>query len=194
MSIFDVVPTQEQDDAQPPEAAAPKQLPDRAESPRPTASAQGKGALKQRRPSWEVAEADRTKQFEINSQPTSYQSSPSTSDARIKVGTFRRRATRTLLAVLVVVLIFFVIQGFFTDIEGFLAERTVAGGSLHVKGILYDYTKGNSSALVNRKIVHEGDKISGATVIRINRDSVEFELAERWPSEGPRRVTKRVRR
>ena len=84
-----------------------------------------------------------------------------------------------------------VIQSFFVDIQGLLVERVVAGGSLRVKGILYD--KGNSSALVNKRIVHEGDEISGAIVTKINRDSVEFEVIERWPRKGERRhITKRV--
>ena len=43
---------------------------------------------------------------------------------------------------------------------------------LVVKGIVYNQT--NPSALIGTEIVHEGDNISGAQVVKIRRDSVEF--------------------
>ena len=42
-----------------------------------------------------------------------------------------------------------------------------------VKGILY--SQDNPSALIAEQIVHEGDEVFGAVIIKINRDSVEFE-------------------
>lgn len=43
------------------------------------------------------------------------------------------------------------------------------------------YSEDKSSAIVNGRIVHAGDQISGITVLRINKDSVEFEKdGERW--------------
>ncbi|MHC4596275.1 MAG: MFS transporter [Planctomycetota bacterium] len=46
-------------------------------------------------------------------------------------------------------------------------------------GILY--VEGNSSAVVDGKIVHEGDTINGAKVIKIHEDKVDFERAgETW--------------
>lgn len=61
---------------------------------------------------------------------------------------------------------------------------TTAGGAakLIVKGIVY--SDDNPSAVVGNQIVREGDKISDATVIKINRDSVEFEI------NGERRIQK----
>ena len=50
---------------------------------------------------------------------------------------------------------------------------------LIVKGILY--SEDEASAVVGGQIVHEGEMIKGATVIRIDRDSVEFEInGKRW--------------
>jgi len=48
-----------------------------------------------------------------------------------------------------------------------------------VAGILYSADK--PSAAVDRKIVHEGDTIHGATVVKIYKDKVEFEKnGKRW--------------
>jgi type II secretory pathway component PulC len=48
-----------------------------------------------------------------------------------------------------------------------------------VKGILYSAS--NPSAIIGSQIVHEGDKISGAAVVKINKNSVEFERnGEKW--------------
>lgn len=50
---------------------------------------------------------------------------------------------------------------------------------LVVKGILY--SDDNPSAIIGTQIVHQGDKVSGATVIKINKDGVEFEReGEKW--------------
>jgi hypothetical protein len=52
-------------------------------------------------------------------------------------------------------------------------------GELTVKGILYSQDK--PSAVIGSQIVHEGEKVSGATVQKINKDSVEFELdGKKW--------------
>lgn len=45
---------------------------------------------------------------------------------------------------------------------------------LVVKGIVY--SERNPSALIGKEIVHEGDTISGAQVVRIRKDSVEFSV------------------
>ncbi len=50
---------------------------------------------------------------------------------------------------------------------------------LSVQGILY--TEDKSSAVVSNRIVHEGEIIRGATVVKISKDSVEFEMdGKRW--------------
>lgn len=50
---------------------------------------------------------------------------------------------------------------------------------INLEGIVYSQDK--SSAIVNGRIVHAGDIVSGITVLNINLDSVEFELdGEKW--------------
>lgn len=55
-------------------------------------------------------------------------------------------------------------------------------GRLVVKGILY--SEDNPSAIIDTQIVHIGDKIYGATVVKINRDSVEFEIDGKKETKG----------
>ena len=43
-----------------------------------------------------------------------------------------------------------------------------------VKGILY--SQENPSVIIGIEILHEGDIVSGATIVKINEDSVEFEM------------------
>ena len=51
--------------------------------------------------------------------------------------------------------------------------------NIEIKGILY--SEENPSAIIGTEIVHEGGTVSGATVIKINKDSVEFERdGKRW--------------
>jgi len=43
------------------------------------------------------------------------------------------------------------------------------------------YTEGYASALIGRELVHEGEQIHGATVVKIHKDKVEFEKnGMRW--------------
>jgi len=50
---------------------------------------------------------------------------------------------------------------------------------LIIKGILY--TEDNPSAVIGNQIVHEGETIRGVSVIKISKDSVEFEMnGKRW--------------
>jgi len=50
---------------------------------------------------------------------------------------------------------------------------------LIVKGILY--SKDSPAAFIGTQIVHEGDKISDATVVKIDRDAVFLEMnGKRW--------------
>lgn len=52
-------------------------------------------------------------------------------------------------------------------------------GNIIVKGIVY--SEDDPSAIIGTEIVHEGSKVSGATVVKINKDSVEFEMnGKRW--------------
>ena len=50
---------------------------------------------------------------------------------------------------------------------------------LIVKGIVY--TEDNPSAVIGSQIVHEGEEIQGVTIVKISKDSVEFEMdGKRW--------------
>jgi outer membrane biosynthesis protein TonB len=58
-------------------------------------------------------------------------------------------------------------------------------GNLIVKGIVY--SKEKPSAVIDNQIVHEGEKVSGATVVKINKDSVELEMnGKRWTQKVQR--------
>jgi len=52
-------------------------------------------------------------------------------------------------------------------------------GQITVKGIVY--SEDDPSAIIGTEIMHEGGKVSGATIVKINKDSVEFEMnGKRW--------------
>ncbi|MCH7556062.1 MAG: hypothetical protein IIB56_01245 [Planctomycetes bacterium] len=58
-----------------------------------------------------------------------------------------------------------------TDIRTFV--------KLILKGILY--TEDSQSAVIGNQIVHEGEEIRGVTIVKISKDSVEFEMnGKRW--------------
>ncbi len=64
-----------------------------------------------------------------------------------------------------------------TETETETETRTVP--TLIVKGILY--SEDSRSAVIGSQIVHEGDQIRGVTVVRINKDSLEFEMnGKKW--------------
>ena len=56
---------------------------------------------------------------------------------------------------------------------------------LIVKSILY--SEDNPSAIISNRIVHEGDQIQGASIAKINKDSVEFEMNGKKWSQGIQR-------
>lgn len=52
-------------------------------------------------------------------------------------------------------------------------------GKLIVRGIVY--SEDNPSAVINDQIVHQGDKILDTTIVKINTNSVEFEInGKKW--------------
>ena len=58
-------------------------------------------------------------------------------------------------------------------------------GKLIVKGIVY--SESNPSAVIGNQIVHEGEKVLGATVVKINKDGVEFEMnGKKWTQKVQR--------
>jgi hypothetical protein len=51
--------------------------------------------------------------------------------------------------------------------------------AIRIRGLVYSQNK--SSIVVGNEILHVGDKVNGATIARINKDSVEFERdGETW--------------
>ncbi len=57
--------------------------------------------------------------------------------------------------------------------------ETRTPATLIVKGIMY--SKDRRSAVIGSQIAHEGDQIRGVAVVRISKDSVEFEMnGKRW--------------
>lgn len=58
-------------------------------------------------------------------------------------------------------------------------------GKLMVRGIVY--SEDNPTAVIDDQIVHEGDKILDATIVKINKNSVEFEInGKRWTQKVQR--------
>jgi len=60
-------------------------------------------------------------------------------------------------------------------------EQTETGKTIEiiVKSILY--SEDNPSAVISGRIVHEGDKIRNASIMKISKDNVEFEMnGKRW--------------
>lgn len=47
-------------------------------------------------------------------------------------------------------------------------------GGIIVKGIVH--SEDGSAVVIGNQIMHEGEKVSGATIVKINKDSVEFEM------------------
>jgi hypothetical protein len=68
---------------------------------------------------------------------------------------------------------------------GSTAVSRADAGNLILKGIVY--SEDSPSAVVGTQIVRQGDKVSGATVVKISRDSVEFEMdGKRWTQKVQR--------
>ncbi|MHC4913693.1 MAG: general secretion pathway protein GspB, partial [Planctomycetota bacterium] len=68
---------------------------------------------------------------------------------------------------------------------GSTGTTEVQTSELVVKGIVY--SEDDPSAVVGNQIVHEGDEIMGATVVKINSDSVVFRMNDKeWTQEVER--------
>jgi hypothetical protein len=68
---------------------------------------------------------------------------------------------------------------------GPVTTEEVATSELVVKGIVY--SEDDPSAVVGNQIVHEGDEIMGATVVKINNDSVVFKMNDKeWTQKVER--------
>jgi hypothetical protein len=59
---------------------------------------------------------------------------------------------------------------------------------LNINGILH--SEDNPSVLIGDRIAHEGEEISGVTIVKINRDSVEFEMnGKKWEQSVRKKTT-----
>ena len=61
------------------------------------------------------------------------------------------------------------------------AEESKTGNvvELTIKGILY--SEDNPTAVIGKQIVHEGEQVAGANIVKIHKDSIEFEKGgKRW--------------
>jgi len=62
------------------------------------------------------------------------------------------------------------------------AAGSNAGGDIIIKGIIY--SEDRPSAVIGDRIMHQGDKIDGVVIVRINKRNVEFEKDGRqWTQE-----------
>jgi type II secretory pathway component PulC len=60
-----------------------------------------------------------------------------------------------------------------------------AGGPMLVKGIVF--SKNNPTAIIDSRVVAQGESIDGVKVVTINKDSVEFEKdGKRWVQQVQR--------
>ncbi len=68
---------------------------------------------------------------------------------------------------------------------GLTAGGQGGNSSLVVKGIVY--SEDRPSAVIGSQIVHQGDKILGVTVAKINENNVEFEMNDKKWTQGVQR-------
>lgn len=196
LSTLNAIQTQETNGVQERlDAHRPEQsdyAPEQPTVPRPETSP----TPKSRWPSWTHTETASAKQANTDTAMKAIPEQTSRQQTReqIKNKLFRPKASGSttgqktmmiLVPVLFIVLIFVLIQ--FSFVPRIMGRGT---SNLVVKGILYN--EANPSAIVNNQVVYEGDKISGATIIKINKDSIEFEVRKWWPIKA-QRYTKRVR-
>ena len=65
------------------------------------------------------------------------------------------------------------------------AEKSTEIIELNINGILH--SEDNPSVLIGDRIAHEGEKISGVTIVKINEDTVEFEMnGKKWEGKVQR--------
>ncbi len=68
---------------------------------------------------------------------------------------------------------------------GSVTTAQSGASGLIVKGILY--SKDNSAAVIGSQILHEGDKVLGVTIVKINEKSVDFEMnGKKWTQKVQR--------
>jgi len=66
--------------------------------------------------------------------------------------------------------------------QGSAVSGTDTGGDMVIKGIIFSHDR--PAAVIDNKIVHQSDKVAGATIVKINRNNVEFEMnGKSWSQE-----------
>ncbi len=65
------------------------------------------------------------------------------------------------------------------------SSNTDNSGDIIVKGIMYSIDK--PAAVINEKIMHQGEEIAGVKIVKINQGNIEFEKdGKRWTQEVQR--------
>jgi hypothetical protein len=69
--------------------------------------------------------------------------------------------------------------------QGNHADQIIDTSGIVVKGIVYSEI--NPCAIISDKILHQGDKVSGVTIVKIHENSVEFEAnGKKWTQKVQR--------
>jgi type II secretory pathway component PulC len=64
---------------------------------------------------------------------------------------------------------------------GSLSSATDEGGEIIIRGIIYS---DKPAVIINNKVMHLGEKVAGATIVKINKTNVEFEKnGKSWSQE-----------
>jgi len=191
------VATQEKDDTQETHQVPEPERPDYTAPQRPPGPPRASPTLKPRAPSWmrakgvsskqtEGATAARPMPYQATSQQTRQQVRDRLLTSNLHVNTARHKSMILLLPILCFILILAVYQSSFIPTVNWPGTD-----KLVVKSIVYK--PDDASAIVDNQLVREGDEISGATVLKINKDAVEFEVRSWW-SGKPHRLKRGVRR
>jgi hypothetical protein len=93
-----------------------------------------------------------------------------------------KKKSNSLLLVVLLALAVVIVGGTVYYLRPATTKAEPSNKDVALTGILY--TEGNSSAVVDGKIVHEQETMNGVKVIKIHEDKVEFERAgERWTQQ-----------
>lgn len=98
-----------------------------------------------------------------------------------------RYLPQVLILVFAAIVVISIAYLFGPSVKGiWLTEKAVGflNGDVSLTGIIY--SEDNPAAIVNSKIVHEGDVVGDVKVVKIHKDSVDLERAERrWSQSLP---------
>ena len=94
--------------------------------------------------------------------------------------TMKQKRMVILIPILFILLVFVLNRNF-----GILGISMAYSGRPNVSGVLYN--EENPSAVIGNRVVYEGDKVADSIIVKIDRDSVEFERnGQRWTQKVKR--------